>query len=170
MKRLFLFLVIPLLLLAQPCWSQGCSGIRQAAEYYTTAYARHYGLPVEFVRAVIVQESGWHPCAVSVKGAVGLMQLMPETAVRLGVRNRCDIKQNISGGVRYLAWLNQRFHGDLRLVAAAYYAGEHAVDRRGLNYSNQDVVTYVASIRSGVERERQIRSAEPCASGRGRGK
>ena len=74
---------------------------------------------------MIEQESGWHTCAVSGKGAVGLMQLMPETAQRLGVQNRCDVKQNISGGIRYLAWLNRKFHGDLRLVAASYYAGEH---------------------------------------------
>ena len=82
-------------------------------------------IPPEFVRAVIEQESAWHVCAVSVKGAVGLMQLMPVTARGLRVTNHCDIQQNISGGVRYLAWLNRRFHGDLRLAAAAYYAGEH---------------------------------------------
>lgn len=121
---------------------------RQAAEYYATAYANHYGLPVEFVRAVIAQESGWHSCAVSNKGAVGIMQLMPETAMRLGVRNRCSVKQNISGGVRYLAWLSSRYHGDLRLAAAAYYAGERIIDRRGLGYSNRDVVSYVAGVRA----------------------
>lgn len=98
------------------------------------------------------------------------MQLMPGTAVRLGVGNRCDIKQNISGGVRYLAWLNGRFHGDLRLVAAAYYAGEHTVDQRGLAYSNRDVINYVASVRSGTERQKQVRSAGSCASGGREGK
>ena len=112
---------------------------------------------------MIEQESGWHACAVSVKGAVGLMQLMPETAARLGVKDRCDVRQNISGGVRYLAWLDRRFHGDLRLVAAAYYAGEHAVDVRGLGYSNRDVVAYVESIRSGVERQKKVRSVVNCA-------
>jgi len=96
------------------------------------------------------------------------MQLMPSTAARLGVENRCDIKQNIAGGVRYLAWLNRRFHGDLRLVAAAYYAGEHVVDVRGLGYSNRDVINYVASIRSGTERQKQGRSAGSCASENGR--
>jgi soluble lytic murein transglycosylase-like protein len=156
------------LLSGSRCAGQQCSQSRQSAEYYATAYARHYGLPVEFVRAVIEQESGWRPCAVSAKGAVGLMQLMPSTAARLGVGNRCDIKQNISGGVRYLAWLNTRFHGDLRLVAAAYYAGEHIVDKRGLGYSNRDVVTYVANVRSGTERQKQVRSAGSCASENGR--
>lgn len=123
------------------------SADRQAAEYYAAAYATHYGLPVEFVRAVITQESGWQSCVVSSKGAVGIMQLMPETATRLGVRNRCSVKQNISGGVRYLAWLSSRYHGDLRLAAAAYYAGERIIDRRGLGYSSRDVVSY-ASVRA----------------------
>jgi soluble lytic murein transglycosylase-like protein len=153
------------LLLGWPCLAQQCPQFRQQAEYYAAAYAEHYGLPVEFVRAVIEQESGWHPCAISVKGAAGLMQLMPGTAARLGVQNRCDVRQNISGGVRYLAWLKQRFHGDLRLVAAAYYAGEHVVDIRGLGYSNRAVVNYVASIRSGTERQERVRSARTCASG-----
>lgn len=144
------------------------SADRQAAEYYAAAYASHYGLPVEFVRAVIAQESGWQACVVSRKGALGIMQLMPETAVRLGVRNRCNVKQNISGGVRYLAWLSSRYHGDLRLVAAAYYAGEGIIDRRGLGYSNQDVVSYVASVRARTVAGTLVRSANRCASRRGR--
>src|SRR5690242_18860795 len=139
MKMLGFLLVC---LSALPCLAERCQQARLEAEYYAAAYAKHYGLPADFVRAVIEQESGWHACAVSPKGAVGLMQLMPETAARLGVPDRCNVKQNISGGVRYLAWLNRRFHGDLRLVAAAYYAGEHAVDVRGLGYANRDVVAY----------------------------
>jgi soluble lytic murein transglycosylase-like protein len=75
------------------------------------------------------------------------MQLMPETAVRMGVTDRCDVKQNISGGIRYLANLLHKFNGDLRLVAAAYYAGEGVIERRRLSYSNPDVVTYVKSLR-----------------------
>ena len=134
---------------------------RREAEYYVAAYAQHYQLPVEFVRALVEQESGWHRCPVSRKGAMGLMQLMPSTAARLNVANRCDPNQNISGGVRYLAWLKARFHGDLRLVAAAYYAGERAIDRRGLGYSNPDVVNYVATIRERFEHQRQVSSLGP---------
>src|SRR5437764_11261229 len=93
--------------------------VRQEAEYYVAAYARHYGVPVDFARSIVEQESGWQTCAMSSKGAVGLMQLMPETASRLGVRDRCNVKENVSGGIRYLAWLMQKFHGDLRMVAAA---------------------------------------------------
>lgn len=134
-------------------------GSRQEAEYYVAAYAQHYHVPVEFVRAVVEQESGWQSCAVSPKGAVGLMQLMPDTAARLNVTNRCDINQSVSGGVRYLAWLMHEFHGDLRLTAAAYYAGERVVGAQGLRYANPDVVAYVASIRERVERQRKFRRA-----------
>jgi soluble lytic murein transglycosylase-like protein len=123
------------------------------AEYYVAAYARHYKLPVGFVRAVVAQESGWRPCAISRKGAAGLMQLMPQTAVRLGVRDRCNIKEYVSGGVRYLAWLNRKFQRDLRLVAAAYLAGEDVIERRGLLYRNQEVVAYVSQIRVRCERQ-----------------
>jgi soluble lytic murein transglycosylase len=127
---------------------------RLQAEHYVQAYARHYGVPISLVRSIVQQESGWKPCAMSAKGAVGLMQLMPTTAARLRVRNRCDIAQNISGGVRYLAWLIRKFHGDLRLVTAAYYAGEAVIERRGLNYRNPDVVNYVSQIRSLCRRQR----------------
>lgn len=132
---------------------------RQEAEYYVAAYAEHYKVPLALVRAVVEQESGWRRCPVSPKGAAGIMQLMPQTAVRLNVQNLCDIQQNVSGGVRYLAWLMRRFRGDLRLVTAAYYAGENAVGRRGLSYANQDVVAYVVSVR-----ERFVRHA-PSGSG-----
>jgi soluble lytic murein transglycosylase-like protein len=86
------------------------------------------------------------------------MQLMPVTARRLGVENRCNINQNISGGVRYLAWLMQQFHNDLRLVAAAYYVGEDTIGRRGLAYRNLDVVTYVRAIRTTYLRQAGIES------------
>lgn len=121
---------------------------RREAEYYVSLYARHYRVPVPLVRAIIQRESNWRPCAVSAKGARGLMQLMPATARRLGVRDSCNVNQNISGGVRYLAWLMRLFHNDLRLVAAGYYAGEDIVARRGLSYHNADVVSYVTRIRA----------------------
>lgn len=120
---------------------------RLEAEYYVAAYARYYGVPIGFVRAIVEQESGWHPCAISHKGAVGVMQLMPSTAARLGVRDRCSVHENVAGGVLYLAWLMHTFQGDLRLVAAAYIAGEDMVARRGLAYRNPEVVAYVSRIR-----------------------
>lgn len=153
MNRLWIVLI---LFSSSICYSQSGASNHDAAEYYLAAYANHYGVPLDFARAVVEQESGWHVCAISNKGAAGIMQLMPETAIRLGVRNRCDIQQNISGGVRYLAWLMNKFHGELRLVAAAYYAGKRGVAARGLAYSNRDVVIYVDSIRQRVEREKRV--------------
>ena len=82
------------------------TAVRQWADYYATVYA----VPPELVKAIIEVESGWQPTAVSGKGAAGLMQLMPETAVELGVTNRFDVQQNIQAGVAYLAHLG-RFHG-----------------------------------------------------------
>ena len=133
---------------------------RPEAEYFVAAYAQHYRVPVPLVRAIVERESDWRVCAVSPKGAVGLMQLMPITAQRLRVRDRCNIDQNVSGGVRYLAWLMRLFHNDLRLVAAAYYAGGHVIGRRGLAYRNPDVVAYVSRIRATYLRQVES-TAEP---------
>jgi soluble lytic murein transglycosylase-like protein len=83
------------------------------------------------LRAVIVVESGFNSRAVSKRGAVGLMQLMPATATRFGVSNPYDPKQNVHGGARYLKFLIDRFGQDIRLALAAYNAGEEAVDRNG---------------------------------------
>ena len=129
---------------------------RMDAEYYVAAYAQHYRVPVALVRAIVEHESNWQPCVVSPKGAVGLMQLMPATARWLGVRDRCNLEQNISGGVRYLSWLMRLFHDDLRLVVAAYYAGEDVIGRRTLAYRNPDVITYVARIRTAYLRETRL--------------
>src|SRR5689334_6864207 len=115
-------LCVPLLW-ASIGWGQASqSPKRLEAEYYVAAYSQHYRVPMPLVRAVVERESNWRSCVVSSKGAVGLMQLMPATAQRLGVRDRCNIDQNVSGGVRHLAWLIQRFSGDFRLAMAAYYA------------------------------------------------
>ena len=143
-------LILPLMIYAvSGCFAESHQHTkRPEAEYFAAAYAQHYRVPVPLVRAVVERESNWRACVVSAKGAVGLMQLMPTTAQRLGVRDRCNIDQNVSGGVRYLAWLMQLFHNDLRLVAAAYYAGEHVIERRGLEYHNPDVVAYVSRIRT----------------------
>jgi soluble lytic murein transglycosylase-like protein len=83
------------------------------------------------LRAVIVVESGFNSHAVSKRGAVGLMQLMPATASRFGVSNRYDPTENIHGGAMYLKFLMNRFGHDMRLALAAYNAGEEAVDRNG---------------------------------------
>src|SRR3984957_18115950 len=83
------------------------------------------------LRAVIVVESGFNSHAISKRGAVGLMQLMPATAARFGVANAFDPRQNGHGGARYLKFLIDRFGQNLGLALAAYNAGEDAVERNG---------------------------------------
>ncbi|MFY9531137.1 MAG: lytic transglycosylase domain-containing protein [Candidatus Acidiferrales bacterium] len=109
-------------------------------------YASAFGVPVELVDAVVQVESGWNPYAVSKKGAAGLMQLMPATAIRFGVRDRFDIEENIRGGVAYLAWLIHLFRGDLRLAVAAYQVGESPILLEGLAYSSREVFNYVSRV------------------------
>ena len=93
--------------------------------------ARAHRLHPELLHAVIRAESAYDPEAVSSKGAVGLMQLMPETARRYGARDRRDPQENLSAGARYLSELLARFGDDLELALAAYNAGENAVVRYG---------------------------------------
>lgn len=125
----------------------------QEIAYYADQFADHFGVPRELVRAIITQESGWNPNAVSSKGAIGLMQLMPATAARYQVENPLDAIDNLRGGVSYLADLSRQFDGDLRLVVAAFYVGEHPIQRRLLQYSNRDVYAYVESVRRLYSRE-----------------
>src|SRR5277367_5572577 len=106
--------------------------LRDVSARWAEYYAAVYQVPVELVAAIIDEESGWNPYAVSKKGAAGLMQLMPRTAARFGVRNRFRLDENIRGGVAYLAFLSHEFDGDLRLVTAAYYVGENPILARKL--------------------------------------
>ena len=98
------------------------------------------------VHAMIEQESAWNPNAVSKKGALGLMQLMPGTAAELGVTDPFDPGQNIDGGVRYLRTLLERFRGDLDKTLAAYNAGGGSVDRAGGVPNYPETRAYVQKI------------------------
>lgn len=93
--------------------------------------AREHSIDQALLQAVMAAESGYDPNAISRKGAVGLMQLMPETARRYGVRNLYDPAENMRGGARYLSDLMQKFNNDMSLVLAAYNAGEDAIVRYG---------------------------------------
>jgi soluble lytic murein transglycosylase-like protein len=105
---------------------------------FVERYSAHYNVPPELIAAFIDVESRWNPRAVSNKGAVGLMQLMPATAQRFGARDSFDPEQNIAAGTRYLTTLMWEFHGDMRLVAAAYYAGDRWAAKKQLCFAQSD--------------------------------
>ena len=128
--------------------------------YYDEKERARYAKPIQdaakatrldaaLIHAVISAESGYNPFARSRKGAAGLMQLMPETAKRYGVKNRLDPAQNISGGARYLRDLIRMFNNDVQLAVAAYNAGESAVIRAGNRIPPyQETMTYVPRVMS----------------------
>ena len=124
-----------------------CAQADDEAPRFARQYAAHYHVPPELIAALIDVESRWNPRAVSSKGAMGLMQLMPATARRYGAFFPFDAEQNIAAGTRYVTALMWEFHGDLRLVAAAYYAGDRNIARKQLDYRNPGVVSYVQAVR-----------------------
>ena len=105
------------------------SALRAAFEPLVRERAAQYGLDPDLVLTIIAAESGFRADAVSPRGAIGLMQLMPATARRFGVRDSNDPVQNLEGGMSYLRWLLSYFRGNVKLALAAYNAGEHKVER-----------------------------------------
>ncbi|MGA2155058.1 MAG: lytic transglycosylase domain-containing protein [Bryobacteraceae bacterium] len=108
--------------------------------------AKQQSLDPKLLRAVIGQESAFRPCAVSAKGAQGLMQLMPETASELGVANPFDPKQNLDGGARFLKQLIDKYKGDLPQALGAYNAGPQTADQSGGVPDLQETREYVGAI------------------------
>jgi hypothetical protein len=109
-------------------------------------YSDYYRLDPSLIRSIIKTESGFNPKAVSPKGARGLMQLMPQTAERLGVKNSFDPEQNIHGGVRHFRSLLDTFNNDLVLSLAAYNAGENLVQRLGRVPEIKETRAYIQSV------------------------
>jgi soluble lytic murein transglycosylase-like protein len=116
--------------------------VEQAVAY---AARRHHVQPA-LLLAVIKVESSFNPVVVSKAGAVGLMQLIPETAIRHGVRNLYNTDENIAGGAKHLRYLLDRFHGNIKLALAAYNAGERKVDRYGNIPPYKETQLYVQKV------------------------
>ncbi len=121
------------------------------------AASKLYGVDRSLVRAVIHAESAFQPNAISIAGAQGLMQLMPDTAVRFNVTNPFDARQNIRGGVRYLAWLLKHFNGNQTLALAGYNAGEASVEEYNGVPPYAETRFYVSRVQSLTERYRNHR-------------
>lgn len=110
--------------------------------------AQQEGVKAELVRGVIAQESGARPCAVSWKGAQGLMQLMPATSEQLGVKDPFDPRQNVEAGTKLLKQLLTKYKDDVSLALAAYNAGEGRVDKDGGVPQIPETQNYVNDIQS----------------------
>jgi soluble lytic murein transglycosylase-like protein len=131
----------------QPASAFGCAPIPpMLLQSVVHNAATTYDIAPDLIHAVIRQESGGYPCAVSGKGAMGLMQLMPATALELGATEPFDVDQNVAAGTRLLAELMQRYKGDLNRVLGAYNAGPGAVDRAGGPPPFPETINYIHSI------------------------
>ena len=145
----------------------GGGGVERYTRYDETIReaAAYYQLPEAFVRAIIKVESDYDPRAVSNMGALGLMQLIPETAQRMQVRDPYDPRENILGGVRYLRVLANMFNGNLQLTLAGYNAGENAVTRHGGIPPFDETQDYVTRVLLYYRRYRAMRDNVAASTG-----
>ncbi len=126
-----------------------------------SAAASRYGVDAELITSVIAVESNFDPKAVSRKNARGLMQLLPETAARLGVKDIFDPKENIDAGTRYLRDLLQMYNNDLVLTLAAYNAGPDRVQQYGTVPPFAETISYVRRVKRTYERNKTTGAAKP---------
>ncbi len=118
----------------------------QESEELIASAAKKHSLPPQLIRAVMRQESGFKPCAVSIKGAQGLMQLMPSTAAQLHVADPFDPVQNVQAGAAYLKQLLKKYGGDVRLALVAYNAGATRADQLAPAQYPAETQGYLANI------------------------
>jgi soluble lytic murein transglycosylase-like protein len=130
--------------------SSSFSYIKDSNQYDSliSELSKKYQVDFALIKAMIRAESGFNPFAVSRKGAKGLMQLMPETALRMNVSNSFNPRENIEGGVRYFKYLLSLFNDDLRLSLAAYNAGENVVGELRSIPPYRETVDYVKRVLS----------------------
>lgn len=131
---------------SDPAFGSTSSPARRNLQRLVRHTAGKFRVDPKLVDAMIKVESQYNPRAVSSKGAMGLMQLIPATAERFGVQNPFDPEQNVQGGVGYLRYLLNLFNGNLRLSLAAYNAGEHSVLRYGNVPEIPETVNYVRKV------------------------
>ena len=129
--------------------------------------AAEQAVPAELIHSVIKAESDYNPFAVSPKGALGMMQLVPETARRFGVSNTFDAVENIQGGARYLKYLLEVYKGNYPLVLAAYNAGEGAVARHGGVPPYPETRNYVKGVGKNLEKTVAQPAGSPLREGGG---
>jgi soluble lytic murein transglycosylase-like protein len=126
--------------------------------------AKRYNVDADLITSVIAVESNFDPKAVSRKNARGLMQLLPETAARLGVQNIDDPQENIDAGTRYLRELLQKYNNDLVLTLAAYNAGPERVQQYGHVPPFAETISYVRRVKRGYEKSKSKASTKSSAA------
>ena len=127
------------------------------------AAAKKYSMDAELITSVIAVESNFDPKAVSRKNARGLMQLLPETAAQLGVKNIDDPAENIDAGTRYLRDLLQKYNNDLALALAAYNAGPDKVQQYGRVPPYPETISYVRRVKRGYDKNKSSTPQKPPA-------
>jgi soluble lytic murein transglycosylase-like protein len=142
-------------LLGSGLFSASSSDLQRLYDPLVQRAARDHGVDAGFIHAVIRAESNYDPFALSGKGAMGLMQLMPDTAIQYGVRNVFDPAQNIEGGTKYLKDLMKLYNGQTKLILAAYNAGQEAVRKYGQRIPPyKETRDYIDRVMAGYGKER----------------
>ncbi|HYA48468.1 MAG TPA: lytic transglycosylase domain-containing protein [Burkholderiales bacterium] len=151
------FVALGIALWASRLFSASATDLKRIYDPVVRQVAAAHRVPADLIHAIIRAESNYDNFALSEKGAMGLMQLMPETAAQYGVRNVFDAVQNIEGGAKYLKDLIQLYNGQTKLVLAAYNAGQEAVKRYGGRIPNYpETRAYIARVMAAYPKEKTV--------------